>query len=156
MPLMDRRPTGLLRLLLRLPILLYKARAGWLLGHRFVYIAHRGRRSGARREVVVEVVRYLPAVPELAVVAAWGRHPDWYLNLEAGPAVEVRIGTQVWRRPEHRLLDAKGTVELLLSYQNAHPRVWKHLAPVLGLPVNPKDTELAAVHAVVFTPRSLD
>jgi len=63
MPLMDRKPTGLLRLLLRAPILLYRARAGWLLGHRFVYVAHRGRRTGARREVVVEVVCYLPAAP---------------------------------------------------------------------------------------------
>lgn len=156
MGLMDRKPTGLLRLLLRVPILLYRARAGWLLGRRFVYIAHRGRRTGARREVVVEVVRYLPAVPELAVVAAWGRHPDWYLNLKAGPAVEIRIGTQIWRRPEHRILDATDTVELLRTYQDAHPRVWKRLAQVLGLPVDPKDTDLAAVHALVFTPRSFD
>jgi hypothetical protein len=34
-----------------MPIWLYRARLGFLLGHRFVYVAHRGRVSGARREV---------------------------------------------------------------------------------------------------------
>jgi len=152
MPLMDRKPTGLL--LLRAPILLYRARAGWLLGHRFVYVAHRGRRTGARREVVVEVVCYLPAAPEIAVVAAWGHHSDWYLNLKAGPALEVRISTQVWRCPDHRFLGAAETIELLCSYQRAHPRVWKRLAPMLGLPPDPQNTDLGAVHALVFTPSS--
>ncbi len=105
-----------------------------------------------RREVVVEVVRYLPDVPEVAVVAAWGRHPDWYLNLKAGPAVAVRISTQIWLRPDHRFLDAKDTSELLRTYQRAHPKAWKRIAPILGLPADPQDTDLTAVHAVVFTP----
>lgn len=70
MALTDRKPRGLLRFLLRAPIWLYRAGLGGLFGHRLIYIAHRGRRTGARREVVVETVRYDPAVPEAVVVAA--------------------------------------------------------------------------------------
>ena len=63
MTLLDHQPTGLLKHLLRAPIWLYRAGLGPLLGHRFVYIAHRGRRTGARREVVLEVVGYTPKDP---------------------------------------------------------------------------------------------
>lgn len=50
------------RAVLRAPLVLYRHRLGWLLGRRFVYLAHRDRASGRRRETVVEVVRYDPAV----------------------------------------------------------------------------------------------
>ncbi|MBE3142614.1 MAG: hypothetical protein IMZ61_01640 [Planctomycetes bacterium] len=39
-------PRGLLRLSLRLPILLYKAHLGWVLGDRFLMLTHTGRKSG--------------------------------------------------------------------------------------------------------------
>lgn len=156
MALTDRKPRGLLRLVLRAPIWLYRARLGWLAGHRLLYLAHRGRRTGARREVVVETVRYDPAVPEVTVVAAWGGTPDWYRNLRAAPAIEVRLGARRWPAPAHRFLDAAETHRTLLDYQRAHPHAWKRLAPLLGFPTDPADPRwaevAAAVHAIAFTP----
>jgi deazaflavin-dependent oxidoreductase (nitroreductase family) len=156
MALTDRKPRGLLRFLLRTPIWLYRAGLGVVFGHRLIYLAHLGRRSGARREVVVEIVRYDPAVPEAVVVAAWGGAPDWYRNLRAAPAIEVRLGGQRWPAPDHRHLDAAETHRTLLAYQRAHPRAWKRLAPLLGFPADPADPrwpEVAAtVHAIAFTP----
>lgn len=156
MALTDRKPRGLLRFLLRAPIWLYRAGLGGLFGHRLIYIAHRGRRTGARREVVVETVHYDPAVPEAVVVAAWGGTPDWYRNLRAAPAIEVRLGGRRWATPDHRQLDAAEVHRTLLAYQRAHPRAWKRLAPLLGFPADPADPrwpEVAAtVHAIAFTP----
>ncbi len=63
------RPTGLLRLLFRLPIWVYRKRLGVLLGHRFVRIHHTGRSRG--RRVVVEAVGHDPATG--AVTVASGR-----------------------------------------------------------------------------------
>lgn len=158
MALTDRKPRGLLRLVLRAPIWLYRARLGWLFGHRLLYLAHRGRRTGARREVVVETVHHDPAAPEVTVVAAWGGNPDWYRNLLAAPAIEVRLGARRWPAPAHRFLDASETHRTLLAYQRAHPRAWKRLAPLLGFPADPADPrwpEVAAtVHAIAFTPRT--
>lgn len=158
MSLTDRKPTGVVKVLLRLPLWLYRVRLGWVAGHRLVYIVHRGRRTGACREVVAEVVRYDRSVPELVVVAAWGRQPDWYLNLVAGPAVEVRIAAQRWTRPAHRFLDGAQTQRILLAYQVAHPRAWRRLAPMLGFPTDPADPHWPAVaertHAIAFAPRA--
>jgi deazaflavin-dependent oxidoreductase (nitroreductase family) len=152
----DRKPSGLLKTLLRAPIWLYRAHLGWVVGHRLLYIAHRGRRTGVRREVVVEVVGYHPDVPEVVVIAAWGRNPDWYRNLQAAPAIEVRLGRERWTRPAHRALDSAQTRQTLLAYERAHPRAWKRLAPLLGFPQHPSDPhwpEVAErIHAIAFTP----
>ena len=51
-------PRGLLRLLLGLPVHLYHAGLGFLFGRRFLFLVTKGRRTGRRRETVVEVVRY--------------------------------------------------------------------------------------------------
>lgn len=43
------------RWLVRLPLWLYRARLGLLVGHRMLMMEHIGRRSGLRRQVVLEV-----------------------------------------------------------------------------------------------------
>jgi deazaflavin-dependent oxidoreductase (nitroreductase family) len=154
----DRKPTGLLRWALRLPIGLFRARLGVLLGHRLAYIAHRGRRSGLRREVVVEVVHYDRAIPEFTVIAAWGGTPEWYRNLRKAPAIEVRIGRNRWPAPAQRFLTPQEILDMLHEYQRAHPRAFGQLGPRLGSPADPDDPawpEVATrVHAVAFRPAS--
>ncbi|MBN6038407.1 nitroreductase family deazaflavin-dependent oxidoreductase [Amycolatopsis sp. 195334CR] len=152
MALTDRKPRGLLRLLLRAPIWLYRARLGGLAGHRLLYLAHRGRRTGARREVVVETVAFDPAGPEAVVIGAWGGTPDWVRNLEAAPAIEVRVGARRWPAPGHRFLDATEARQTLMAYRDAHPHAWKRLAPRLGFPEDPADPRWPDVHAIAFTP----
>lgn len=155
-PITSRRPTGALRFLLRLPIWLYRAHLGWLFGHRMIYIVHRGRRSGARREVVVEVVRRDPAVPEVMVIAAWGGVPDWYRNLRAAPAIEVRTGARRWVSPEQRFPDAAELLRVMHAYQAAHPAAFRQIGPRLGFPADPQDPSwpqvAARVHAMAFRP----
>lgn len=133
MTLVERLPTGLLRLLLRAPVWLYRAGAGRLLGHRFLYLAHTGRKSGRRRDVVLEVARFDAQAREAFVVAAWGTRSDWFRNITAAPPLEVRIGGERWAQPGHRVLDAAETEVLLRGYSRAHPRAWRALGPRLGL-----------------------
>jgi deazaflavin-dependent oxidoreductase (nitroreductase family) len=122
-----------------------------------VYLAHRGRRTGARREVVVEAVAYDRATPAVTVVAAWGKNPDWYRNLLAAPAIEVRVGGRRWHAPDHRALSSAEVLETLHAYQRAHPRAWRRLAPLLGFPAAHDDPRwpavASAVRAIAFTPR---
>ena len=61
-----------------------------------------GRKSGKRRTVPLS---FLPAGDAYVVVASKGgapRHPAWFLNLEADPDVEVRIGRSVEHRRARR------------------------------------------------------
>lgn len=152
----ERRPTGVVRLLMRAPIVLYRLGLGRVMGRRFVYLAHTGRVSGKRRDVVLETVRFDPRVPEVFVVAAWGRRADWLRNIEAGPALELRIGNRRWLRPEHRILSEVEMVALLEDYRRRHRRAWAALAPRLGLDPSAPDVGIAQAAqtfpAVAFRP----
>jgi deazaflavin-dependent oxidoreductase (nitroreductase family) len=149
--IVERKPTGLLRAVLRTPIWFYRNGLGWLFGHRLAYIVHIGRKSGLRREVVAEVVRHDPSVPEIVVIAAWGREPDWYRNLKAAPAAEVRVSRLRWEDPSHRFLGTADTVAVLRDYRRARPHAWKRIAPILGFPVDLDTEAVPDAHAIAFT-----
>jgi len=144
-----------MRTVLRLPTWLYRAHLGGLLGSRFLYIVHRGRRSGKLRRTVVEVVRFDRDAQEVVVTAGWGPRTQWYRNLEAAPAEEVRVGRRLWRRPVQRLLDEAERAQVLAEYVREHPTAAKELSRVLG--VSAADDagiqELAErLRAVAFSP----
>ena len=69
------RPTGALRLAFRLPIYLYRLGLGQLLGHRFMLLTHRGRRSGRVYQTALEVVRYDPSLRETVVASGGAKGP---------------------------------------------------------------------------------
>lgn len=85
-------PRGLAGWLLGLPVYLYRARLGFVLGHRFLVLVHRGRRTGRRHETPLEVVRYEAARAEAIVAAGWGRRTAWLRNVEDGLAEQIWIG----------------------------------------------------------------
>lgn len=113
-----RRPP--LRWLLRLPHLLYRTHLGWLLGERFLQITVRGRRSGHRRDVVLEVIGRDPETGDRVVASAWGARSQWFRNVRADPRVRVRVG---WREFPGLLstLDESVASEVLRAYARAHP-----------------------------------
>ena len=66
---------------LRAPAYLYHWRLGWLLDKRCLLLTHIGRRTGLRRETVLEVVEYRKYGPELVVVNGFGSDSDWLRNI---------------------------------------------------------------------------
>lgn len=133
------RPRGLLRFLLRLPIWLYRLRAGWLLGGRFLLLEHRGRRTGATHRTVLEVVDHDPASGGYVVAAGWGPQSDWYRNIQHTPAVKVWVGRRRFAAVASILATAEA-VTALRSYAGRHPRAFRQLVRVLvGWPVGEPD-----------------
>ena len=63
--------SGALRLLFRLPAILYRWRCGWLLGRRFLLLIHVGRRTGKLRRTVLEVIEYRRDLVEALVISAF-------------------------------------------------------------------------------------
>lgn len=88
---MTDRQNPWVRRLFRAPVRLYRWRLGWLLGHRFLLLEHRGRRSGRRYETVLEVVKWDPG-GEVVVLSGWGRSSDWYLNVVSGGQAHITVG----------------------------------------------------------------
>jgi deazaflavin-dependent oxidoreductase (nitroreductase family) len=92
----DRAPTAL-RWLLRAPTAIYAAHAGRLLGHRFLLLTHRGRRTGRPHDTVLEVLWWDRDAREAVVISGFGREANWYRNVLAAGAAEVTIGAERWR-----------------------------------------------------------
>lgn len=134
-PSQPRPPTGILRFLLTIPNALYAVHLGRLLGHGFLLLTHRGRKSGQLRRVVLEVVRYDATSGESIVAAGWGRRTQWYLNVLAGGVVGVSIAGQTYR-PTWREVDVEEAIGIWADYERrmrvAGPVVRAVLGRLLG------------------------
>jgi deazaflavin-dependent oxidoreductase (nitroreductase family) len=143
-------PRGLLRFGFNAPILLYRARLGWLLGHRFLLLTHRGRKTGKIRRTVLEVVHYDPTTRESAVLSAYGERADWYQNICARPAVQVQTGSSQYV-PQYRLLHDDERLVYLRIYQRKYRRAFRAVMRFLGYAYDGSETELRALaHEVVM------
>ena len=156
MPLTEKRPRGLLRLALRAPLLLYRVRLSWLLGERFLLLVHQGRTTGLQHETLLEIAYRDAQTGEVIVIAAWGESAAWYRNLQAAPAIEVRIGHERWSTPNHRFLDEHELDAVLQRYQRAHPHAARAIATTLGwhlhAPAATRQRSLKTARAVAFSP----
>jgi deazaflavin-dependent oxidoreductase (nitroreductase family) len=61
-----------------------------------------GRKSGKPRTVPLSYLEWGDAMVVIGSKGGAQRHPDWYLNLEADPAVEVQVGRTRERRRARR------------------------------------------------------
>lgn len=136
------------RRLMRAPIWLYKARAGALFGSRLLMLEHVGRKSGAARYVVLEVVGH--SSPDTYVVASgFGRKAQWFRNIHANPRVRVYAGSHAPRRATARILGQEEADRALAAYVSRHRTAWEQMRPVLeetlGVPITETDTPLPLV-----------
>ncbi len=137
---------------MRSPLWLYRRDLGFLLGKRFLYLAHQGRLSGLRYETVLEVVRLDHETGEAIVIAVWGSRADWVRNIRAGRALEIRIGHLRFAEPEHRFLPPEEVRAALVAYRDAYPIGWRLITSVFPMPNDPKNDDLGLIRAVAFRP----
>jgi deazaflavin-dependent oxidoreductase (nitroreductase family) len=126
-----RQPGELALAAMRLPRPLYHHGFGWLLGHTFVLITHRGRKTGKRRETVAMALTYDPHTQEIVVCSAWGPNTEWIRNLRAHPALQVQAGRESYI-PEQRFLSQDEAVAVGLEFRHRHPARLHLLATILG------------------------
>lgn len=137
-------PTGLRRLLFRLPIWLYRARLGAMLGHRFVLIHHTGRSTGRQHQVVVEVVDYDPATQTVTVASGFGPRSQWYRNLLATPAATIEIGSRSIDVRARGLPPEEGAA-VMVRYAQRHPHAAPRLARFMGFAIDDSEEDYRAV-----------
>lgn len=132
MSLVSAPPKGLLRLGLRLPIVLYRLRLGWLLGGRFILLNHIGRKSGQTRQTVLEVVGHDERSDTYYIVSGWGHQSNWYRNLLATPEISVQVGRRHLDARAETLTPPEG-VRVLLNYREKHALAARELGRLMGL-----------------------
>jgi deazaflavin-dependent oxidoreductase (nitroreductase family) len=117
---------GALSHLFRAPAYLYRWRMGWLFGHRLLLLTHIGRRSGLRRQTVLEVVEYRKEGPEVVVANGFGPDCDWVRNIEAKGGEEVTVGSQHFAA-SHRFLGEEEAVKVIEGYEHRN----RFIAPIV-------------------------
>lgn len=152
-----RPPRGVLRWAFRLPIHLYRARLGWLLGARMLLLHHTGRVSGKPRRIVLEVVEHTTD-GGYVVVSGFGRKADWYRNVRANPDVTVQVSGRTIPATAHSV-PRQEAEEIMVRYGTKRPRVARYLLRTLmGLEVDGSEADFreAGGHLpmVRFGPRS--
>jgi deazaflavin-dependent oxidoreductase (nitroreductase family) len=128
-PLPARGPR---RWLFRAPLLVYRARLGWLFGRRLVMIEHRGRTSGRLRRVVVEVVVHDPVSGAVTVASGYGPTANWYRNLLATPDAHIVLGARRIAVRAHSV-PAEAGADLMVVYARRRPRSAGMVAKQVGL-----------------------
>jgi deazaflavin-dependent oxidoreductase (nitroreductase family) len=147
--------------LFRGPVHLYRWHLGWLFGHRFLLLTHTGRRTGLRRQTVLEVVEYRTEGPEVIVVSGFGRDSDWVRNIEAKGGEEVTVGNQHFLAT-HRFVQEEEAVEVIRNYERRNriiaPLVRRILSSLLGWKYSGSDADrrrmVKQIPLVAFRPIS--
>jgi len=130
MALTHKRPTGVLRLLLRAPIWLYRWNLGRILGGRFLMLTHTGRKSGLQRQNVIEVVSHDEATGVYYIAAAWRDKSDWYRNIQQTPSVGVQVRNHRFKARAEQISVEEGEARLW-DYAQKHPAAFKELVAVM-------------------------
>lgn len=125
--IVDSPPSKALRFGLRLPIWLYRARLGRLLGDRFLLLTHTGRKSGLARQTVIEVVRHDKVTDIYYVVSGWGEKSDWYRNILKDPTVAIHSGGRKFQSTAE-FIPIENALPILESYKREHPIAFKELS----------------------------
>lgn len=136
------------RAFVRAPIWLFRARLGFVFGGRALLLEHIGRKSGARRYVVLEIVsRPEPGV--YVVASGFGPRAQWFRNLRANPHARVTVGARGPVPVRARVLEQAEADAVLAEYAARHPRAWAGFVGVLertlGEPVTLSNTRLPMV-----------
>jgi deazaflavin-dependent oxidoreductase (nitroreductase family) len=118
------------RTLVRAPIWLYRARLGFLMGQRLLLLEHIGRKTGARRYAVLEVVER-PAPDEYVIVSGFGARAQWYRNVLADPHVRVSVGRMCDVPAVATPMTRDAAKAALERYAERYPKTWARIEPTL-------------------------
>ncbi len=112
-------------------------------GNRMLLLTHIGRKSGLRRQAVLEVVHYDKAEGTYVVNASFGPHSQWYQNLLANPDANIQVGRrEIAVRAEN--LPSEQGAELFLNFVQAHPLEARFVG-LLGYKVDGSEADWRAV-----------
>ena len=134
-------PRGLRALPWKIPIYLYRAGLGWLLGRRFLLLRHTGRVSGQVRFAVLEIIHSEPDLGTFFVVSGFGKGSDWYQNILKQDQVEIQVGRR-HSSAQASQLDPEAAGKTLLAYYEHNPASLKALSSIMG-------------YQIEFTPRGI-
>jgi len=149
-------PHGISRLLFRSPIWLFELGLGWIFGGRLLLLNHIGRKTGQKRQVVLEVAQHDKQTDTFIVNVGFGKRSDWYQNIEKNPDVSIMVGRRTIHARAEVLSPADGG-EIMVTFSKEHP-LEARMSSMLGYKVDGTEEDFRALGEkllyVRFIPRS--
>lgn len=137
-------PTGLSRLLFRLPIRIYRLGLGWIFGDRLMLLSHRGRISGKQRQTVLEVVAHDPVDDSFVAASGLGPTAAWYQNVIHTPDAGIQVGRRTMRVTAVPLSEDQGA-DVFANYATRHRAAARYLLPrLMGFAVDGSEADFRA------------
>lgn len=115
-------PRGVIRVLLRFPLFLYRVGLGHLLDAIFIMIlTTRGRQSGRARHTAVEYRRH---GSKIYIISGWGTQPDWFKNLLVDPLATIQLGQHTFSALADPVNDTAEALRVLNLFRRVAP--WRY------------------------------
>jgi deazaflavin-dependent oxidoreductase (nitroreductase family) len=135
MTMFEKRPNALLKFFFKFPLLLHKmGLGGWerLIGTEWMRITTTGRKTGKRRESLVDVMDYDKATDTYYIEAAYGARADWFKNIKANPVFEAQVGRRKFKAQAQEL-NAADTGEMLVRFFRRKPAYTRSVMAMVGM-----------------------
>ncbi|NIS82513.1 MAG: nitroreductase family deazaflavin-dependent oxidoreductase [Anaerolineales bacterium] len=143
-----RPPRGIMRIIFRFPITLYRAGLGWVFGDRALMLTHIGRISDLPRQAVIEVMRYDKESDTYFIASGWGEKSDWFLNIQKNPHVQVIVGRRRFKAVA-KLLPIEQAADEILRYARRYPLAFRILTRFIGYRVRDTEEDIRACAQVL-------
>jgi deazaflavin-dependent oxidoreductase (nitroreductase family) len=146
MSALEKRPGPFLKFFLKFPVYLHKmGLGGWerIIGAQWMFITTIGRKSGKRRNAMVDVMDYDKTTDTYYIEAAYGSRADWYRNIQSNPRFEAQVG----RRKFHATaapLSGENAGEMMVRFYRAKPAYTRSVMAMVGMKFEGED-ELRAL-----------
>jgi deazaflavin-dependent oxidoreductase (nitroreductase family) len=112
-------PTGVVRWLMRMPLLAYRLGLGNVLSAAHVLIlTTRGHKTGRARHTPIE---YRKHGKKVYLVSGWGGRPHWYQNVLAEPRVTVQFGGKTFEALGRQVTDNAEALRALSLFRRVAP-----------------------------------
>lgn len=132
--------TLLYRMLHVPPRVLYRLGLGRLISGLVLLLTTRGRKTGQRRVTPLQYERVDGAI---LVASIRGTEADWYRNILAHPAVELKIGSHHLTGQATGITDVDDVTDFLELRLRRHPFMVGRILRFEGLPAHPTRADLA-------------
>lgn len=139
--MLQKRPNSFLKFFFKIPLLMHKIGfGGWekLIGAEWMLLSTTGRKTGRRRDSMVDVMDYDSASDTYYIEAAYGARADWYRNIKAHPIFDAQVGRRKFKAQAQELNEAD-TGEMLVRFYRRKPAYTRSVMAMVGMKFKDED-----------------
>jgi len=137
----NKPPNQLLKFFFKVPVWFHKMGfGGWerLVGAQWMLITTTGRKTGKRRDAMVDVMDYDKASDIYYIEAAYGARADWYKNIQRNPIFEAQVGHRKFKA-RAGALSTEGAGDMLVQFYRNKPAYTRSVMAMAGMKFKDED-----------------